>query len=280
MNKIITISLNGNAYQVEEDGHQALHAYLQQAQTRLFDNPDKDEIVRDLEQAIADKFQRFLNVRKTVVTGEEVAQAIAEMGPVEGAEEMPTEEKSDASSTPKKLYRMQQGAVFAGVANGMATYFDIDVTLVRVLFIFLAIFSGGVWIVAYIAMAIFIPRAETPQEISHARGAPFNAQEVIDQAHRFAQDVRVNAHHWRQERHEWRRQWRAEKRRIKWEARKEYGWHHHHHHSVIGELFQIAFIVLVLWAVYTYIPKTQLFYHTVGADVQQGWAWLNAKVTH
>lgn len=279
MNKIVTISLNGNAYQLEEDGHQALQTYLQQAQNRLADNPDKDEIVRDLEQAIADKLQRFLNVRKTVVTGAEVARVIAEMGPVEGADET-AQEKVDGPK-PKKLYRIQQGAVFAGVANGMAAYFDIDVTLVRIIFIALTIFSGGIWIVAYVAMAIFIPRAETPQEISHARGTPFNAQEVMDRAHRFAEDVRANAHNWKQERNEWRRQWKEEKHRLRWEAREERAYaypYHCHHHSVLGELLQVAILVTIVWAVYTYIPGTQPFYHTVGADIQQGWAWLNAKV--
>jgi phage shock protein PspC (stress-responsive transcriptional regulator) len=233
--------------------------------------------VRDLEQAIAEKFQRFLGAHKTVVTGMEVAQALDEMGPVEDAGESPGQEKSAAGPAAKKLYRIPNGAILAGVANGIATYFDIDVTLVRILFVLLTIFSGGAWVVVYIAMAIFVPRADTPEQISHARGAPFNAQEVMSRAHRLAEDIHTNAHHWKQEKREWRRQWREEKRRIKWEARQQYRWHHHHH-SVIGELVQIAILVAIAWAVYAYIPSIHPFYQTVGADVQSGWAWLNAKV--
>ena len=46
------------------------------------DNPDRAEIIADLEQAIADKCRRFLGPHKTVVTAAEVEQIIREMGPV------------------------------------------------------------------------------------------------------------------------------------------------------------------------------------------------------
>lgn len=278
MNKIITISLNGNAYQIEEDGHEALRSYLDNARNRLADNPDRDEIMRDLEQAVADKLQRFLGAHKSVVTGAEVAQAIAEMGPVES--EGTAEEKTDAGPAPKKLYRIAQGAMFAGVANGLSAYLNIDVVFIRIIFVLLAVVSGGAWIVAYIAMAILIPRAYTPEQVSRASGAPFNAQEVIDRARQGYDDIRANAHRWRQERHEWKRQWREEKRKMKWEARQARACtYHYHHHSVIGELVQIAVLVTIAWGIYNFIPATRPFYQTVGADIQQGWAWSNAEVT-
>jgi phage shock protein PspC (stress-responsive transcriptional regulator) len=278
MNKVATINLNGKAYQLEEAGYEAVRAYLDVARLALAENPDRDEIMRDLEQALVDKFGRFLDAHKTVVTEAEVAQAIDEMGPVDSSTN-----SEQAASTPgeqgriKKLYRIPTGAVFAGVASGLAAYFDLDVVLIRVIFVLLTILTGGAFVAAYIIMMILIPRAHTPQEMSRAHGTPFSAQEVIDRMHRSFEDVRTNTAHWREDRNEWKRQWREEKRRSRWEARHDWH-HHHHHHSVLGELFQVAFIVLVLWAVYTYIPKTQSTFHTVGDDVQQGWAWLNAKV--
>ena len=42
MNKVITINLGGNAYQLEEGGFDALRAYLETAAARLKDNPDRD----------------------------------------------------------------------------------------------------------------------------------------------------------------------------------------------------------------------------------------------
>src|ERR1035437_9742525 len=84
MNRVITINLNGIAYQLEESGYEALRTYLDNAARRLDGNPDKDEIMADIEQAMADKFRAVLGANKTVVITKEVTEVIAEMGPVEG----------------------------------------------------------------------------------------------------------------------------------------------------------------------------------------------------
>ena len=83
MNKVITINLNGNAVPLEEDGYEALRSYLDTAARRLEGNPDKDEIIADIEQAIAEKFRAHLSAYKTVVVTKEVEHVIAEMGPVQ-----------------------------------------------------------------------------------------------------------------------------------------------------------------------------------------------------
>src|SRR6218665_4104289 len=85
MNKVITINLKGVAYQLEEGGYDALRAYLDLAARRLEGNPDKDEIIADIEQAIADKFRALLGAYKTVVNAKEVTGVLTEMGPVEDA---------------------------------------------------------------------------------------------------------------------------------------------------------------------------------------------------
>ncbi len=83
MQKVITINLNGNAYQLDEDGYEALRAYLAHAEAQLGGNPDASEIVRDLEQSIAEKCQRLLGPGKSVVTNAEIGQILREIGPVE-----------------------------------------------------------------------------------------------------------------------------------------------------------------------------------------------------
>ena len=83
MNKVITINLGGTAYQLEEGGYDALRAYLETATARLQGNPDRDEILSDIERAIAEKFRALLGSHKTVVVTKEVAAVLAEMGPIE-----------------------------------------------------------------------------------------------------------------------------------------------------------------------------------------------------
>ncbi len=56
----------------------------------------------------------------------------------------------------KKLYRSRTDRVFFGVCGGLAEYFDMDSTLVRLIAVILVIW-GGVGILAYIIAAMVIP---------------------------------------------------------------------------------------------------------------------------
>ncbi len=56
----------------------------------------------------------------------------------------------------KKLYRETKDQVLGGVAAGLARYFEIDVTWVRILFILVTIFGGSGFLV-YLVLWIAIP---------------------------------------------------------------------------------------------------------------------------
>ncbi len=56
----------------------------------------------------------------------------------------------------RRLYRCDHDRKIAGVAAGVAEYFDVDVSLVRILWV-LSIFFGGFGILLYIAMALIVP---------------------------------------------------------------------------------------------------------------------------
>ncbi|MDD4767367.1 MAG: PspC domain-containing protein [Desulfotomaculaceae bacterium] len=58
-----------------------------------------------------------------------------------------------------KLYRSRKTRIIAGVAGGLAEYFEIDVTLVRLLWI-LTVFAGGTGVLAYIIAVIIIPEGK------------------------------------------------------------------------------------------------------------------------
>ena len=57
----------------------------------------------------------------------------------------------------KRLYKSSVNCMICGVCGGIAEYFDIDPTLVRLAWIVLIMF-GGSGILAYIVAAIVIPR--------------------------------------------------------------------------------------------------------------------------
>ena len=56
----------------------------------------------------------------------------------------------------KKLYRTRADRRIGGVCGGLANYFNIDATLVRLLFILGLLFVGGTFF-AYIILMIVIP---------------------------------------------------------------------------------------------------------------------------
>jgi phage shock protein C len=60
----------------------------------------------------------------------------------------------------KRLYRSREDRMIAGVCGGLGDYFGIDPTLVRLLFVFAALFYGP-GILAYLILMLVVP--EEPQ---------------------------------------------------------------------------------------------------------------------
>ena len=85
------------------------------------------------------------------------------MGPVvgdvaggeQGADESGDNAKSETKE-PKRLCRIREGAWLGGVCTGLADYFGIDVTLVRIIFAVLTLFNG-LGAIAYALVLFFTP---------------------------------------------------------------------------------------------------------------------------
>ncbi len=58
----------------------------------------------------------------------------------------------------KKLYLSDTNKKIGGVCGGLGEYFDIDPTLVRVVFILIALLSLGLGVIAYILIWVIVPR--------------------------------------------------------------------------------------------------------------------------
>ncbi|MEO8287432.1 MAG: PspC domain-containing protein [Chloroflexota bacterium] len=70
-----------------------------------------------------------------------------------------------------RLYRSTSEAMLGGVAAGLGNYFKIDPTIVRAAFVVLTFFTGGFFLIAYLAMWLLIPTAGStatqPSEVVH-----------------------------------------------------------------------------------------------------------------
>jgi len=85
---------------------------------------------------------------------------------VEGQTVEPDETKTTSSSqapsgsvggtAPRRIFRSRLDRKIFGVCGGLAKYFDVDVTLVRIFFVVSAFLSFGLTIAAYILLAIML----------------------------------------------------------------------------------------------------------------------------
>ena len=229
MQKVVTISLNGIAYQLEEPGYNQLRTYLERAESRLQDSPDRNEVMADLEQAVGEKCRAVLGPHKTVVNSAEIERIIVEMGPVESAEEKAAGATGSASADAdagaqsggppprKRLFQIREGAMWMGVCNGIAAYLHVDVVFVRVAFVAAVVITFGWGWVGYWILGFIIPEARTADEHAAAHGqAPFRAQDVVDETRRAADSFKAHAEttrqEWRRQVREHRRQWRTQSR--------------------------------------------------------------------
>lgn len=57
----------------------------------------------------------------------------------------------------KQIYRLRENRMLAGVCAGLADYFNLDVTVVRLAYVLVTLASVGVGIVAYIVMILVFP---------------------------------------------------------------------------------------------------------------------------
>jgi len=235
MQKVVAINLNGRAYNVDEPGYLALVAYLDRAATQLANDPDRAEILRDLEQAIAEKCDRLLGPQKTVVTSDEIERIVAEMGPVQagddtnapGADDAKADGSARATSSTKRLYQIREGAMISGVCVGLAEFLHVDVTIIRILFVIFALVSGGWGMLAYGVLMFLLPKVDTRAQA--ASGAPGT----------------MPPHKWPWDEHGW--PWDKKDRRDYRDYRRQYREHHPGATFMWIILLLVGFMWLSFW---------------------------------
>ena len=71
----------------------------------------------------------------------------------------------------KRLRKSKEDSMLFGVAGGLAEYFDVDPTLMRAAWIVFILASAGTALIAYIILAIIMPKQEpTAAQTSQAAG--------------------------------------------------------------------------------------------------------------
>jgi phage shock protein PspC (stress-responsive transcriptional regulator) len=152
----VTVSLNRSTLQFDEAAFARLEHYLAESGSLLEGDPDPQEILGDLEQAIADQCARRMGSQQSVVTLVELEPALDEIGAVQVPGAAASSERATRDAT-RSLQQVSEGALISGVCQGLARYFHLDVTLLRIIAVLLLFGTGGGMIVAYLAMMLLLP---------------------------------------------------------------------------------------------------------------------------
>ena len=205
MKKVVNANIGGRGFLTDEDAYNLIYRYLSDFQVALSSPEEqKGEIMEELEGRMAELFFAETGVGNRVVDIALARKVVAQLGmpdgsPVpdysgEGAGEGAGEgtgaqrnavgngsdsagETGSSAKAPHKFYRDTQDTKIAGVCSGIAIYFNVDVTLVRVLML-AALFAGsaGFWI--YVILWAVAPEARTPAQKCELRGIPATAENM------------------------------------------------------------------------------------------------------
>jgi phage shock protein C len=89
----------------------------------------------------------------------------------------------------KKLYRSHRDKILFGVCGGLAEYFEIDSTIVRIAFILLTL-ASGVGIIAYIVFLLVVPKEISEEPVNRSDNLKEFAKETGDHAKRIAAEAK------------------------------------------------------------------------------------------
>ncbi len=172
-------------FHIDEDAYNKMRRYLESVKRSFANTPGSDEIIADIEARIAELFHEKLENERQVITHKEVDEVIAIMGQPEDYmvdeeifEDEPRPKTAASQNRVKKLYRDTDKKYVAGVSSGLAHYFGIDPLWIRLLWIFLTIFTWGGFIFIYGLLWILIPEAKTTSQKLDMTGETVNISNI------------------------------------------------------------------------------------------------------
>jgi phage shock protein PspC (stress-responsive transcriptional regulator) len=185
MNKTLTINISGIVFNVEEPSYERLSKYLSDIKNNFSSADEAAEIMADVEARVAELLGANIKPFNQVIVLANVEAVISQMG-------NPEDFNPDASATlgdnrrandsnseknKRRFFRDPDKKEIGGVCGGIAGYFDVDVTWVRI-FAFLLFFFGGLSLWVYLILWIIIPEAKTTADKLSMRGEAINVNNI------------------------------------------------------------------------------------------------------
>lgn len=180
MKKTFSINLNGLLFNIDEDAFGKLNSYLKTLKKHFKNTDGGDDIVNDIEARIAEILKTRVKDLQQIVGISDVDYTIETLGqPFEMDEEneMGSTKKSKRSNSKKRIFRDPDNQILGGVASGLAAYVNIDLVIIRLIFV-LSILIGGVGIIIYLTLWALTPYASTTAEKIEMEGETVDIKNI------------------------------------------------------------------------------------------------------
>ena len=184
MKKTLTVNLNNIVFHIDDDAYEMLQQYLHEIADHFESDEEKKEIMADIEARIAELFTEKLQKTKNVVNLIDVQEIIEIMGKPSQYTGEEEEEPQKSSKSEKKqnnsrrYYRDPDNAILGGIAGGLAAYFNIDVTWIRIILVLLVFLGVGFIIPIYIVVWFVAPAAITASQRLEMQGEDVTVENI------------------------------------------------------------------------------------------------------
>lgn len=182
------VSVGGYAFILEQDASQTLGKYISELEAHYLKQEGGKEIMEGIEERVAELLMDKCGGGR-VGTLEHVQAVIDVVGRPERIEaDDPETAAPAADKKPKRLFRDVANKRLGGVCSGLATYFDIEVSWLRIAFVVLTLvcffggMSKGMWSLTgpalYALFWVAMPAARTAQDRWAMSGESGTADEI------------------------------------------------------------------------------------------------------
>lgn len=173
MKKTLTINLGGVVFHIDEDAYEKMRQYLNRIEARFTNRLEAQEIMGDIESRAAELLQQRLRDLQQPIVVDDIEFVIKTLGAPDSFSDSEEPAASASSFEPrrnKRLYRDPDNSAIAGVCSGLAAYLNIDIALVRVLFVVFFFLTSGFTLLLYIILWIAVPQAFTTAQKLEMQG--------------------------------------------------------------------------------------------------------------
>lgn len=173
MNKIININLAGRLIPIDEAAYDQLRDYLNRLKVFFSREQGGDEIVRDMEDRMGELFQDKLKKGSPCIMADDIQDMIRIMGSPEQIESEAGEEENSNTNRREKgepvnnntkirernLSRSKKDNLIGGVCGGIANYFNVDPTIIRIALVLITL-AWGAGLVVYLLLWAILPESD------------------------------------------------------------------------------------------------------------------------